>query len=357
MELIITKEFLDNFFILFDENNKYHLDLKNFLTTKIKGVTIITDLQDDTEWQKVSEENPLWENLLDIPMMVAEFLPTVENDISKMSFYSAYTYPYKLFFINKDKNTCDSLSKNFGFEYISIENLEDKWKTYSQRDDLHLPIDNVSNPRFDNWAKLSHFKHPINSIVVFDKYLFNEMKNATIQQWSLNDNLMKIFENLFENKSNKLTLDLSIIILRDFISPPSTVPIPAGMNKLEYAHNRVLNFFNSNFPLINVNISIIHYDKHKHSSETEHGRGIYTNYFYIFIEQGINIFNCSGQIINNSHLSYFFPFRSPDKNIVMSKLNSFKTYLNDINSYLIANPSHQQNYIYGSGNNRLLQKI
>jgi len=31
--LIITKDFLDDFFIAFDEANKYHMDFKDFLTT------------------------------------------------------------------------------------------------------------------------------------------------------------------------------------------------------------------------------------------------------------------------------------------------------------------------------------
>ncbi|TAH31053.1 MAG: hypothetical protein EAZ06_01110 [Cytophagales bacterium] len=356
MELVITKEFLDDFFISFDEENKYHVDFKEFLTTKIKGVTIITDLQDVTEWEQASEENPLWLYLLDIPMMTPEFVPTVETDIATPSFYSTYTYPYKLFFTSKDKNTCENLCKDYGFEYLSIENLEDKWKTYySQRDDFHLPIDSISIPRFDNWAKLSDFKHPINSIIVFDKYLFAEKNTPTNQQWSVDDNLMKVFENLLNNQPNMLPLDLSIIIMKEHIKP--VLAVPSGMSKLEYAHKRVKDFFNLNFPRVNVNISIIHYDKQKHTSQKEHGRGVYTNYFYIFIEQGINIFNCSGQIINNSHISYFFPFRSANTNIVMSKLKNFKTYLNDIDSYLIANPSERGNYIYGSGNNRLVQEI
>ena len=167
MELVITKEFLDDFFILFDEGNKYHIDFKDFLIKKIKGVTIITDLKDASEWEIASEENPLWLYLLDIPMMRPEFVPTIENDISNTSFYSSSTYPYKLFFISKDKNTCENLCNDFGFEYISVENLDEKWKNYySQREDFNLPIDANSNPRFDNWSKLLDFKHPINSIII-----------------------------------------------------------------------------------------------------------------------------------------------------------------------------------------------
>jgi hypothetical protein len=41
MELVITKEFLDDFFISFDEGNKYHTDFKEFLTQKLKALPLL----------------------------------------------------------------------------------------------------------------------------------------------------------------------------------------------------------------------------------------------------------------------------------------------------------------------------
>lgn len=359
MELVITKEFLDDFFISFDEGNKYHIDFKEFLTTKIKGVTIITDLQDVMEWEMASRENPLWENLLDIPMMTPEFIPTIEADIATTSFYSTYTFPYKLFFTSKDKNTCENLCKDYGFEYLSIENLENKWKTYySQRDDYNLPIDNISSPRFDNWAKLSDFKHPINSLVVIDNYLFCEFRQDGTKQFSHSDNLFAILKNLLSNNSNKLDLQLLVITDSRNINIDDALQPTSRDRRMNYIRNKLSDFIQSEFPLIRFDITIVNYDKRIHTTEREHDRGVYTNYFYFEIGTGLNILDCSGRLINRSKISFYLPIRSNDKNVALSGLNSIKTYLNDVNNHLSVNPTLNRNkLICGSGNNRLVQGI
>lgn len=359
MELVITKEFLNDFFISFDESNKYHVDLKEFLTTKIKGVTIITDLQDVTEWEQASEENPLWLYLLDIPMMTPEFIPTIETDIATPSFYSTYTHPYKLFLTSKDKNTCENLCKDYGFEYLSIENLEEKWQTYySQRDDYNLPIDSISSPRFDNWAKLLDFKHPINSIVIIDKYLFCEFKQDGTKQFSHGDNLLAILRSLLSNNSNKLDFQLLIVTDSRNINIDDGLQPSSRDRRMNYIRNKLGDFIRTEFPLLRFDITVVNYDKRVHTTESEHDRGVYTNYFYFEIGTGLNILDCSGRLINRSKISFYLPLRSNDRNVALSGLNSIKTYLNDVNNHLSANPTFNRNkLICGSGNNRLVQGV
>lgn len=359
MELVITKEFLDDFFILFDEGNKYHIDFKDFLIKKIKGVTIITDLKDASEWEIASEENPLWLYLLDIPMMRPEFVPTIENDISNTSFYSSSTYPYKLFFISKDKNTCENLCNDFGFEYISVENLDEKWKNYySQREDFNLPIDANSNPRFDNWSKLLDFKHPINSIIIIDKYLFCEFKRGGTKQFSHSNNLFELLRQLLEDKDNKIDLQITIITVSKNINIDDPSQPSLHIDRMSFVKAKVADFLQTEFPLLTVDITIINYDKLIHSTVSEHDRGVYTNYFYFEIGTGLNIFDCSNRIINRSKISFYSPIRSADKNLTLSGLSSIKTYLNDVSYHLSINPTISRSmYICGSGCNRLVQGI
>lgn len=369
MELIITKGFLDNFFLSLNEGTKYHKDFQAFLAG-IKGVTIITDLQNNAEWEKASKDNPLWENLLDAGDTTIQFIPTVETDIFATWFYSTYTYPYKLFFISKDKNTCENLCKDYGYEYFSVENLEDKWKTYySQRDDYNLPIDSISNPRFDNWAKLSDFKHPINSIVIIDNYLFCEFKqdkqgryldnngNAA-KQFSHTDNILQIFKNLLANNASKIDLQILIITDSRNIDVDDTLQPSSRGGRMNYIRKKLSDFIHTEFPLLGFDITVVNYDKRIHTTESEHDRAIYTNYFYIKIIQGVNIFNCSGSIINRTEINFHNCLYNSNKNLARSGLVSIQTYLNDINNYLSANPTFDSNkLICGSGKNRLLDYI
>jgi hypothetical protein len=359
MELIITKEFLDNFFIAFDEGNKCHVDFEDFLTKKIRDVTIIIDMEDWTEWQKASTDNVLWEKLLDIPKMTPEFVPTIEDDMCSAEFYSNYTYPYKMFFASKDKNECDNLSKNFGFEFLCIENLDEKWETYySQREDLHLPIDSKSSQRFDNWSKLSNFKHPINSAVIIDNYLFCEFKRNGVKQFSHANNLFEILRHLLENNSNQIDLQITIITASQNINIDDAFQPSSYSDRMRFIKTKIEDFIRSEVPLLSFDISIINYDKKIHSTEREHDRGVYTNYFYFEVGTGLNVFDCTNSIINRSKISIYSPIRSVEKNLTLSGLRNIKTYINDLSNYLSSNPLiSRDRYISGSGFNRLLNGI
>jgi hypothetical protein len=219
-------------------------------------------------------------------MMTPEFVPTVETDIANSLFYSTYTYPYKLFFTSKDKNTCENLCKEYGFEYLSVENLEDKWKTYhSQREDYNLPIDSTSNPRFNSWTKLSDFKHPVNSIVVIDNYLFCEFKQDGTKQFSHNDNLLALLRNLLSNNSNKLDFQLLIVTDSRNINIDDTLQPSSRDRRMNYIRNKLSDFIRIEFPLLSFDITVVNYDKRIHTTESEHDRGFTQTTFILKLVQ------------------------------------------------------------------------
>jgi hypothetical protein len=360
MEIVITKEFLQDFFIGLDDTNIYHIDFKKFLTAQIKNINLVTNISDLEELEKLSEKNPLWELIIDRGLDNIDYKPNLINELQNHQLHQS-GYPIKLFCVNIDKNACSSLTEKFGYEFLCFENIDERWKIYfSDREDYNLPIDSISNPRFDNWQKLQDFAHPINSIVIFDKYLFSELKQNGAQQWSTEDNLFQIFKNLIKDAENEIPLSVTIIIDHQHIKLAGVTNLGVQSNKLLFLKQKIESFFAQNYSKLKINISIIHYDKSKHSTEKEHGRGIYTNYYYIFIEQGINILNCSNSIINNSHVSFFFPLRYIYKNIALSKLRNFQTYIKDINNYVNSNPNPQdnrKNFICGNFDNRLIIDI
>ena len=127
---------------------------------------------------------------------------------------------------------------------------------------------------------------------------------------------------------------------------------------MNYIREKMNDFLQAEFPSLRFDVTVVNYDKRKHSTESEHDRGVYTNYFYFEIGTGLNIINCAGELINRSKISFYLPLRSNDKNVVLSGLNSIKTYLNDLKNFLSNNPTYNRNqFICGSGKNRLLQEF
>ncbi len=360
MQIVIEREFLESFYILHDAKNATEADFSRFLTAKLQDFCLLTDFDNLDALQAETMENPMWEMIVDrLPR--TEFSTTLKQDIEQPNFYSQDSV-FKLFCTTKTDTECKTLEEKFGYTYLNINTLKNKWAVYqSDRDDNPMPIDTTSSPRFDSWAKLQAFKHPISTMVIFDKFLFVNQIDQDINQ-----NLLELFKNLIPDVTLHQPLEILFLVAKEQVNyrnnqvinrkknidikdriMPTTIPIN---DRMILIGQHIESFFTTNYHNLAVKISIAHYDKTDDpTTDKEHDRGIYTNYFFFEIGAGINLFNSSNNLRNRSTFNAHFLLKLPGKNVAFSGLRSFRDYIKNVPA------ASSVDYFYNfSGNNLLL---
>ncbi len=356
MQLVIENAFLEHFFVEYDMSNSTEFDFHHFLTVKARDFNLVTDFTDFDSLEMEVLENPIWETLIEkLPLIVFE--PNLQTEIAQDTFYNQDSI-FKLFCTTKSDTECKDLEDKYGYTYLNINTLKNKWAVYqSDRDDNPMPIDTTSSPRFDNWMKLQTFKHPIRTMVIFDKYLFVNQVNQDINQ-----NLLELFKNLIPDVALNQPLEILFLVAKEVNGSKnidknnrlsSITTTTTSNDRIILMGQHIESFFVTNYHDLTVKISIAHYDKADDpTTDKEHDRGIYTNYFFFEIGAGINLFDSSNALRNRSTFNAHFLLKLPGKNVAFSGLRSFRDYITNV---LTTNSNTSPNYFYNySGNNLLL---
>ena len=284
MKLYIDKDFLDNFFICYSEKNIYHSDIVKFFK-KIKGFNLVINFKDFEEFEICCIENPLLEYLINETVPEITFNPDLKSQILDMDFYEKDKYPFKLFFIEKSEEENEKLIYDFGYEYISTQNMEDRWANYlSDREDFKLKVtkdkEYPEELKFDSYEKIKKYKHPINAILFFDLYMLSNTKNQQID-----DNFIQLLKSLVDFIPNKTSIDIQIV----------TEKFHLEIKKLKGQLEKKIGEF---IPIEKFNLSIIRHSK-KHYPKNLQGlkpRRIYTNYFTFASDDRFTYFKPNGGV-------------------------------------------------------------
>jgi hypothetical protein len=99
------------------------------------------------------------------------------------------TTGFKSFFLNSSDTKY--VRDNFGYFALNTEELiENKLLFDPGRQDLKKITSNSNGENYlNNWSILKKFKHPINSIVINDRYFLNNTNNIDINFLSILDNI------------------------------------------------------------------------------------------------------------------------------------------------------------------------
>ena len=354
MQLVIEKNFLDDFFALVPRGETFwYQDFEYFLKKRAKGFVLSTDFSNKIELFAAFQDNPLWEYVSDNSDNYT--FDTALNDSIENSTFYARNSVFKLFCTTKTDVECKDLEEKYGYMYLNINTLKDEWALFqSDRDDASLPIDKTSNPRFDDWAKIGLFKHPIRSMVIFDKYLLVNQVNQDITQ-----NLFKLFDSLLEDITLANPLEILLLVSKEIHSRTNIDKnnrILAGTisinDRIEKIGQYIEAHFNSNYVNLRPKITIVHYDNAEDpTTDKEHDRGVYTNYFFFEIGAGINLFDSSNNLTKRSTLNTHFLLKLPGKAVGFSGLRSFRDY---IDSVVTSHGASSLDYFYNYSGNLLL---
>ena len=343
-EIYIDREFVkcvDEQRFAFSED----LDLQDFyrFITKLQGVDVITNYESLDEFEKIVDTSPFWLKLYD-----GTFSPTIQKDfchaLSKSSFYAGST-GFKLFFVERDD--VEVLSHQFGLLYVNSSNLLKVWKLFSdEREDLALPItENTDcNPRFDNWSYLRHFTHPLNSIILCDRYILQNK-----QDFEAN-----VFDLLKCLKCYNLP-QLNILLISELIGSEKQpdgkwIKVDNDINDYgELIRNRLI----GPQKIKKLNMSVIKLTNTKQKDfYREHDRSLVTNYWYINPQNSFNFFDATSQrkLIVRSNIDFRFVFRKQVRNLLKERM----AVINDIVQHTTDSSTMKKVYISGGEKSQLL---
>jgi hypothetical protein len=270
------------------------------------------------------DENYLLEELAD-KASKAEFVSELPIQIQNEDYYQNGS-PFKLFFVDDLGNDFLELKSRFGYVYITLKNLDKEWKCfYSEREDLKMAV--VDDDKFPpiqhlkNWSSAELFKHPLNSIIIFDKFILSNKHNQKIDT-----NIKPLLNKLLYFYPKDTTVDIMIIAEYDKVAD-----INKDMNnKLKAIQENIRKSIRSQYNDIKLNVSIVKYDTKNQFAEEfveEYDRFILTNYFFITSGSGFNLFTHEGKPNHRTRIEFDFVFLPSNSYYVNNAIQNLNIYL------------------------------
>lgn len=340
MELIIDRNFLDNFFLIYDDNDIYHEDLKLFFK-KLQNCKIVTNYNSLEEFiDEAEKSNPLLHLFIETNVPEIEFRKQLADQVEKEEFYEKDS-PIKLLFMESENST---MAYNFGFTSISTSDISEKWQSFYKGRNEEFNVLKTSkdrglkrHERFEKWEDLKNFEHPIHSIVIADRYLLVDKENQRIE-----NNLFPLLKNLIGENAVHSHIDLMVITheLRQ---------------SLIETYKTVDSFLKGELKLKSYHFSLVVNPPDK---KFEHFRRIYTNYFSITSENSLNIFKDNGSYHDrNNNIAFKFHFNDKNFRFTSKEINDIDNWLGKIKNRPKIGSDTEKIYYYPDKSNRLVETL
>lgn len=316
VSLYFDRDFINAFIKREDGSDSVLNDFFNKCIKQIRGVQIFVNLESLAELQRSIEEIEFYYLLSEINSIQ---LLDIKSKLNSKSFYTEGSVT-KLFFIeNCDELQLENKSK---YHFISNKTLKKKWKVFmSDQENSELMIQSNPLPNdvgiFRSWKDLNLFPHLIKNILVFDLYALSNKSDQRIIK-----NLIPCITALASN--NEANVENLTIITKEL---PSKIQPGLWQEKdltITFSYLEALQ------SIINT-ISIIKYDETKKlEGDSEHNRFILTNYFYIRLEAGINIFTDKGTVNHRDTIKFDSILNNRTRRHAKAALQNINLYLNKL---------------------------
>lgn len=324
MELIIDFEFSKDFYIKNNTKSENILDFTKHVGRLILTKLITNYLNSENLYTQIHQD-PLLELLINERAPTLEFISNLDSKIFEEEFYE-YGSAIKLFLLNKEESICTELSRKFGYECISPENFERKWTNYrSDRVESYRLVTKSKllpkERKFISWESLGDFPHPLNAIVINDRYILNDTIDQRIEK-----NLLPLLKVLLKNAAKNIKVQIIIFIYdanRSF--------------NYEAKHRKILHYLTNELQLTNIELNIC--------SGALHSRFIITNFYTITSENSFNYFRDNGDVFNDqSTISVTCHFSSQQYILMKEKLLELKMMVRKLQNSTTAAEYTVKNY-------------
>jgi hypothetical protein len=294
MELFIEKEFLENFYLDFDDT-PIKLIIKNIITNYGDKKVFIN--YNEIEFEQLKQENLFFALICNTTVPVP--IESIEESVKKSNLSQT------LIFTNKEESWFNEIEKKGGWCF-SFDNYQSKVKEYI--DKIHFKVD-LSN-EFNNWNAIEISEIPFNHIQITDGYILKDERN-------IKENLIPLIASFINPNNEKIKIDL---LLKEVGFKTATEE-----KKKEFAEKQHRKL-NSNFSkLINLKI----YLSNLISNIDLHDRTVVTN--FSILDSGVG-FSLVGRKVSNSQMvsESIFEKYTYDRLRRLKKLQ--ENYINKLNS-------------------------
>ncbi len=253
-----------------NQEQKLWWDFHHFLSEN--NLEVCIDLEYD-RFKELSKEHPFLIYFLNLfeqgkESISLDTLPF--EQLEEDTFYEKGSF-CKFFGLDTEQENCKQKQEKYGFLFFNYEMLYKTIQKFSIKalEDNNLRLlkfgtnTEQGTPSLNSWADLKNYNHPINSLIICDRYLLNS-------EYGLTENLIPILKNL--------------------LNPDTTTDVLILGNAFKLNLGTIRDKIATALSSLKVNISICKIDLHD-----SHDRMIFTNYFHIQSGQSFCYFK-GGQI-------------------------------------------------------------
>lgn len=260
MDLYIDKEFLDNFYIVYEDKTIQKIVKTIFESYGNKEVFMDINVKSQVDLDKLGKVNPFFASICESDKAPVPVKSIKEHLFSKLNFDQT------IVFMNKKQDWFQEANEK-GALCFSFDNYQEKIKEII--DKLHFKID--LSETFEGWGFLLEFKKiPFNTVTISDGYILK--KDKVIEK-----NLIPILEALFFNKKIKTKVR---ILTKEVISGYSTDA------EIKNRAKNIVENLNSYFAGQHANFFIY---KNTHAKFDFHDRAICTNFWLLDSSRGFDL--------------------------------------------------------------------
>jgi hypothetical protein len=265
MEIFLDKKFLNLFLENYNEKNELHRNLRRFFSSAEMGIVFINiDLSSKDQFIDDLKRNLFFEEIISVKSVTPDL--NFKSRCLKVDFYDKGSASKYLFVEDVD---IELLQNKYGVMAFNFETINKASWLFTI---TTIPIDKRENSP-SNWTFISKFRHPFNSLVLTDSYLYDYRSSE------MELNLFQLLKGLLPAKLD-VKFHLSIV----GFNTQKNIDLNIKLNELQV-------FLKNEFKY-EISIRLI--------ADNVHDRNLLTNYLWISSGIGFSIFNSNKTLKNDS---------------------------------------------------------
>lgn len=331
----------------FDDNNTIEpIKRQSLLLRVLKKISGL--LEEKAKSKESVENNELHENMAYAPQSsmlksvidsyfqgaedieYVDQLPEEPDDIS-------YSTIERYNFIFTASDSYLDIEKRFGVDVLTTDNFISNWNIHRKIQKKNILSKKIDVNSF-GWEILKDFKHPINSMIIADRYLFS-------WKWNMENNLFPLLKLLLGGQKLDIPFDLTILTEKIYEIDWHN-HIEEDKSKI---FRRIENFLKHELSLTTFNLTFCQLPKVL--GEEMHDRQLFTNYFFIDSGFGFGCFDKDGKskIKSTTKVS----LTSITEEVHDATSDSSDIFIKEKLNLLL----HSDSMVIGTKTNRLFDKI
>ncbi len=256
------------------------LNLFGFLRRKCKITMSVKDIA-NLDMTYV-HENSFARSLIDAYYQGSENVLFIENFPESMEEID-YFLIQDFKFIFSSNETLNAIEDYYGIEVVTTDTFISNWKLFAKIPEPFPIPRRASNQVSIGWKWIEVFRHPINALIIADRYLFS-------YYWNIENNLFPLLRALLAGQKLDVTFDFTILTEKIYQNTHTKreEDCTAIFERIEDFLKNELDFKSINLTFCKLGANL---------GSMIHDRQLFTNYF--FIDSGIG-FGCFDQFGNSA---------------------------------------------------------